>query len=69
MFKLSGNQTTARRETQTREGEGGLGTKMGGGGEGSFLTKLLNECQASEQRLEMDLDHFQHFWHQRSKVN
>lgn len=66
MFKLSGNQTTARRETQTREGEGGLGTKMG---EKRFLTKLLNECQASEQRLEMGLDHFQHFWHRRSEVN
>lgn len=29
MFKLSGNQSAARCETQTRGREGGLGTKMG----------------------------------------
>lgn len=32
MFKLSGNQTTARRETQTRDGRGLPGNKDGGRG-------------------------------------
>lgn len=48
MFKLSGNQTAARRETQTRD-ERRLPTNKDGGKRVSM--GFLNKCQASEQTL------------------
>lgn len=71
MFKLSGNQTAERRETQTRDGraEGWLGTKMRGERKRGSRQRFFNKCQAGRGNARIYLYLFQHFWQQPIQEN